>query len=30
LTSNNIRADAHRFWERQGFRPDRKGFVFLL
>jgi GNAT superfamily N-acetyltransferase len=30
LTSNNIRADAHRFWERQGFRPDRKGFVLTL
>jgi len=30
LTSDNSRADAHRFWERLGFQPSHRGFKLPL
>lgn len=30
LTSDNSRADAHRFWERLGFAPSHRGFKLPL
>ena len=30
LTSDNSRADAHRFWERVGFSPSHRGFKLSL
>jgi GNAT superfamily N-acetyltransferase len=30
LTSNKVRSDAHRFWERQGFERTHEGFKRLL